>query len=67
MVCAIRLSRQLLNQVDQYTKAQGFLPFVEYMFNTIAMRTGLMFIVHQNYLQSMIDMIGCSKKYNKGQ
>jgi len=38
MVCAIGCSRKLLNAIDQYARQRGFLPFIEYMFNTIAMQ-----------------------------
>lgn len=44
MVCAIGLSRQLLKEIDQYAKTRGFLPFIEYLFNTMAMHAEL--VVH---------------------
>ncbi|CAF1025041.1 unnamed protein product [Adineta steineri] len=41
MVCAVGLSRCLLTHIDQYVTTHHFLPFIEYMFNTIAMHAGL--------------------------
>ncbi|CAF3873044.1 unnamed protein product [Adineta steineri] len=41
MVCAIGVSRQLLTHIEHYAKTRHFLPFIEYMFNTIAMHEGL--------------------------
>ncbi|CAF1298703.1 unnamed protein product [Didymodactylos carnosus] len=41
MVCAIGVSRRLLNEISKYAKYRGFLPFIEYMFNTIAMQANL--------------------------
>ncbi|CAF2264098.1 unnamed protein product [Rotaria magnacalcarata] len=39
MVCAIGCSRRLLDAIGNYVKQRRFLPFLEYMFNTIAMQS----------------------------
>ncbi|CAF2491952.1 unnamed protein product [Rotaria sp. Silwood2] len=41
MVCAIGCSRRLLDKIANYVKQRRFLPFIEYMFNTIAMQNHL--------------------------
>ena len=38
MVCAIGCSRRLLDAIADYVRQRRFLPFIEYMFNTIAMQ-----------------------------
>jgi hypothetical protein len=41
MVCAIGCSRRLLDAIANYVQQKRFLPFIEYMFNTIAMQNHL--------------------------
>ncbi|CAF1240013.1 unnamed protein product [Adineta ricciae] len=41
MVCAIGCSRKLLDAIANYVQQRHFLPFIEYMFNTIAMQNRL--------------------------
>lgn len=39
MVCAIGCSRRLLDSIGYYIQQRRFIPFIEYMFNTIAMQS----------------------------
>jgi len=41
MVCAIGCSRKLLDGIANYVQQRHFLPFIEYLFNTIAMQSHL--------------------------
>jgi len=41
MVCAIGCSRRLLDAIANYAQQRRFLPFIEYMLNTIAMQNHL--------------------------
>lgn len=41
MTCACRMSRKLLEAIKDFTMKQGFIPFHEFSFNTIAMKSGL--------------------------
>ena len=41
MVCAIGCSRRMLDGIAAYAQQRRFLPFIEYMFNTIAMQNRL--------------------------
>lgn len=41
MVCAIGCSRKLLDAIANYIQQRRFIPFIEYMFNTICMQSHL--------------------------
>ena len=41
MVCAIGCSRRLLDAIANYVQQKRSIPFIEYMFNTIAMQNRL--------------------------
>ncbi|CAF1085015.1 unnamed protein product [Adineta steineri] len=45
MVCAIGCSRKLLDTIANYAQQKRFLPFIEYMFNTLAMQNHLKVVI----------------------
>lgn len=41
MMCCCRISSKLLNKIKDYALSHGFIPFLEFSFNTIAMQNNL--------------------------
>lgn len=67
MVCICRLSKKLLEKINDYTKKFGQLNFIEFLFNTIALHNNLIisnpielkYIIYRNNL----DINKINKKY----